>query len=615
MKKLIPILVLLAAAGGGGYYYYTTQQVVEPPQVSRATIAAGNITEQVQATGTLESIRLVQVGSQVSGVVQGIFADFNQIVRRGQLIAKIDPQLLQVQVDLQMANVARQEGEIAIQEVQLIDAIRNRDRTKQLFDKQLANATQVETADLTVKQRQTSLDSARKQLLTTQANLNQARLNVSYTDIFATIDGVVVNRFVDVGQTVQASMTTPQFFTIATDLRTLKLTAGVDEADIGKIRPDMRVLFTVESYPGVNFEGVVDAVRLNATNQNNVVTYPVWISVPNPDLRLRPSMTANVRIIIQTANNVVRIPSQALRFRPTNDMYTALGLTPPAQPQGGRLAGAGSNDAGPTANGGQGRRQGGATTAGAPTAAQPQVQAGRQGAGQAQPGSGRQPGGDAAQAGGGQDRGGQGQGQAGPGGQGRGGGRGADMANMTPEERQRMMDQFGARGGRGGQGQGGQGGGQGRGGQGGAQGGGRGGRGQQPANANVAPVELTAQTIDEMFAPMESRTTRGQVWTWDETKKELKSIPVVTGLTDGQFSQLISGEVKVGDQIVTNITIPLTAAQRAQQNQSIFGQQGGRGFGGPQPGVGGAGAFGAPGGGGGGQQRGGGGGGGGRGGF
>lgn len=602
MKKLIPILVLLAAAGGGGYYYYTTQQQVEPPQVSRATISAGNITEQVQATGTLEAIRIVQVGAQVSGIVRDIHVDFNTIVRKGQLIAKIDPQLLQVQVDLQTANVERQKGEIAIQEVQLEDAIRNQGRTKQLFEKQLANVQQVETAELTVRQRRTSLDSARKQLLTNEANLNQARLNVSYTDIIAPIDGVVVNRFVDVGQTVQASMTTPQFFTIATDLRTLKLTAGVDESDIGKIRPDMRVAFTVESYPGVNFEGVVDAVRLNATTANNVVTYPVWISVPNPDLRLRPSMTANVRVIIQTANNVVRIPAQALRFRPTNDMYTALGMTPPAAGQGRALAagpnegrGGGDLAAAGNAAAGQARPAGrqGTNGAAATAPARPQGDpAARQGA----PGGGRQQG-DGAQA-------------EGRGGTGQAGGRGrADMANMTPEERQRMMDQFGARGGQRGQGPGGQGGGQGRGGQ--AGGGGRGGRGQQAANANVAPVEMTEEKIDDMFAPMQMRTTNGQVWTWDETAKELKSIRVVTGLTDGQFSQLVSGEVKVGDQIVTNIVIPLTAAQRQQQNQSIFGNpnQGRGNFGGPQQGFGGGG--GQPGGGGGAPR----GGGGGRGGF
>src|SRR5262249_25457622 len=144
------------------------------------------------------------------------------------------------------------------------------------------------------------------------------------------IDGVVVNRVVDIGQTVQASMQTPQFFTIATDLTTLKLTASVDESEIGYLRPNMGVTFTVDAYGTQQFRGAVDAVRLNAQTVNNVVTYPVWITVQNPDLKLRPSMTANVRIIVDQAMNVVKIPNQALRFRPTSDNYTWLGMTPPA---------------------------------------------------------------------------------------------------------------------------------------------------------------------------------------------------------------------------------------------------------------------------------------------
>ncbi len=148
----------------------------------------------------------------------------------------------------------------------------------------------------------------------------------------------------DVGQTVQQSMSVATFFTIATNLTSLKLTAGVDEADIGKIRPHMDVSFTVDSYPNQTFAGTVNSVRLNATTSNNVVTYPVWIDVMNPDLKLRPSMTATVKIIVSTAPDAIRIPNQALRFRPTTDMYAALGLTPPpaGRGRGGRAAGAGA---------------------------------------------------------------------------------------------------------------------------------------------------------------------------------------------------------------------------------------------------------------------------------
>jgi HlyD family secretion protein len=172
----------------------------------------------------------------------------------------------------------------------------------------------------------------------TQALLDQARLNVSYCTIKSPIDGVVVNRFVDAGQSVQASMNTPNFFMIATDLSTMKVAAGVDEADIGRIRPGMPVTFTVEAFKGQKFFGTVEAVRLNAQISNSVVTYPVWINVPNADLRLRPSMTATLQIVTQAANNVVRIPNQALRFRPTADMYRWLGMSPPAAGQSARIA-------------------------------------------------------------------------------------------------------------------------------------------------------------------------------------------------------------------------------------------------------------------------------------
>src|SRR5688572_11865060 len=283
MRKLVTLLVLLAVAGGGAYYYYSYAKPVEKPQVTTATISQGTITEIVQATGTIEPIRTMPIGSQVSGQVKEIYVDFNSIVKTGQLLAELDPDLLQVQVDVQLANLARQEGEITNQQVQLEDAQKQLERTQMLFAKQLVNQQQLDQAVLTVKTRTTALDSAKKQLQTVQASLNQAKLNVSYTKIYAPIDGVIVNRVVDKGQFVQASMTAPNFFTIATDLTTMKLSAGVDEAEIGKIRPGMPVTFTVDAYMPTQFSGVVEQVRLNATTQQNVVTYPVWISVPNPD--------------------------------------------------------------------------------------------------------------------------------------------------------------------------------------------------------------------------------------------------------------------------------------------------------------------------------------------
>jgi HlyD family secretion protein len=609
MRKLVTLLIVLAAAGGGAYYYFVYGKVQEKPQVVKTTISQGDITEAVTTTGTLEALRTVQVGPQVSGTIQSLEGvDFNSIVHKGQVVARLDPSLLQVQVDIQQANIERQQTDIDSQKVQLLNDRKNLERTKDLLDKGLANQTQWETADLQVKTRMAQIASAEKQLVQAQANLAQAKLNVSYTSVTSPIDGVVVNRRVDIGQTVQSSMNITPFFDIATDLRQMKLTAAVDEAEIGKIQRGMDVEFTVDSFPQDRFSGTVDAVRLNASTNSNVVTYPVWINVTNDQLKLKPSMTANVRIIVSTARNVVRLPNTALRFRPTTDMYTALGLTPPAPAQG-RAAAAGQLTpaelaAGNAATGGQGRRQqnagAGNAAAGAPAAGAGGQQRQRgQGGQQAQapeaPGAGGR-GGQGFAGGQGAGRGqapGGGQG-FGNGGQGGGRGFGGQFANMTPEERAAMRARFGGAGPNGGAG-GGRNGGQNAGGR---TGGGRGaGAGQAARGGQGAAAPLVGDKIDDLFTPVRTRIQAANIWTWDEATKKLESKRVTYGVTDGTFSQLISGDVKVGDEVVTNIVLPLTSAQRSQQ-QSIFGGQqqnrGGFGPGGP----GGPGGFGGGGGGG-----------------
>jgi hypothetical protein len=325
------------------------------------------------------------------------------------------------------------------------------------------------------------------------------------------------------------------------------------------------VTFTVDTYEGTTFTGTVDTVRLNASTQNNVVTYPVWIKVLNEDLRLRPALTATVRIRTQSALGVVRIPNAALRFRPTSDMYLALGLEPPAAPTRGVGAGGrGRGDAQATPSGtqpGSGETRPGGQSA--ERGARPQGQ-------QAQNRPGRGQNADTAAQPGGR----QGQGaseQTGRGGEGFGRGR---FANLSPEERQKMMEQFGGRGGRGGGG---------RGGDGQGQGGGFGRRGGAAA-ASAEPPLLESGKIDALFQPTPIRQRPGSVWMWDEANKKLTETRVVVGLADNQFSQLLTGDVKPGQQVVTSIIVPLTTAQRNAQNP-LFG--GGRGnFGGMQPGGG-----------------------------
>ena len=581
MKRLVTFLILLAAAGGGAYYYFAYAKPVEKPQVLTAKVTQGDIIEAVSATGALEPLRRVDVGSQVSGTVQEIYVDFNSMVKKDQVLAKIDPSLLQVQVDIQEANVAARETDIANQEVNLEDARRQLERVRQLHEKGLQNQQQLEASELTVKQRTAQLDSARKQLIQTQAALNQARLNVQYTTIKAPIDGVVVERRVDRGQTVQASMTTPSFFVLATDLRQLKLTASVDESEIGKVRPGMDVLFTVDAYGQQQFLGSVNAVRLNAQNQNNVVTYPVWIDVPNPDLKLRPSMTANLRIVVSRASNVVRVPMQALRFRPNNDIYTALGLEPPAAGRGQRL----NDENGQAREGGtKGGREGGQATPGA----QPN-----------QPGTGGQPGQNVERGGrsGGRGQGGDNQ-RAAQGGGERGGGRqggtgfGRNMPNLTPEQLQAMRERFGRGGGAGGN----------------TRGGRSGGQGARPQNPDQPlPAQRDADKIDELFAEIPRSISPGSVWTWDEATKALKQHQIRTGVTDGTWAELVGGELTVGQDLVINVILP-QAARTSPSGQNPFVNQPGRGM------PGGFGGGGGDRGGGGGTRGGGGGGGGGRGG-
>ena len=360
MKKLIGFIILLALAGGGTWYYYKYGKPVEKPQIGYATISQGSIIEQVSATGTLEPMKRVDVGSQVSGVVKEMYVDFNHIVKAEAAPGRDRPVAAPGAGGHPGRRISSgRRWTSTTRKCSCSTSSGSTDRTKALFDKQLQNVQQLEQAELNVKLRQAQIDSAKKSLVQAEANLAQAQLNVSYTKIYSPIDGVVVDRKVDKGQTVQSSMTTPSFFVLATDLTSLKLTAGVDESEIGKIKPDMPVTFTVDAYGQQMFTGKVNAVRLNATNNQNVVTYPVWIDVPNPDLRLRPSMTAQVKIIISTAENVVRVPNTAFRFRPNNDIYLALGLEPPAPGAGRRFGGAGDAANGDPNGGGRGRREGG----------------------------------------------------------------------------------------------------------------------------------------------------------------------------------------------------------------------------------------------------------------
>ena len=588
MKKLISLVVVLAIAAAG-YYYWDSQKAPQVPELSKVVISQGNVVEAVSATGTLQAERLVKVGSKVSGVIDELNTDFNQIVRRGQVLAKVNTDLLETQVRIQEANIARQKVELESQRVQLADLQQNLTRTKELRAKQLVTQQALEAAELQVKSRVAQIASAEQGMIQSDINLSQAKLNVTEATIVSPIDGVVVNRVVDRGQTIVGSQTATPFFDIATELTTLKLEGGVDEAEIGKVRTGMRVTFTVDAHGQREFEGEVTMVRINPTIQQNVVTYTTVVKVQNNDLSLKPGMTAAMKIEVARRDNVMRIPSAALRFRPTNDMWTALKMEPPT-PAGRGGAGGGRNGGGapgaaPTATP--------TPAAGAPAATPAAGSAQAPAAAPQQARGGNNPGANPFQAGG-RDGGGRTGGR-----QGGGGG----MNSLTPEQQKQMeairalprdqqmaaMAKLGINFG----------GGQGRGGR-----GGRGGNAGQ--SAPVTPIaQRGAQSIDELFPELRRQPTRGQVYVLraaDATHPfgKLERLDIMQGISDGAFTELVSGpaELTVGTELVSNILMPWLTTTTAPGAA-------GSPFGGQQPGRGGM-PTGMPGGGGGGGGRGGG---------
>ena len=353
MKKALLTLVVLAALGGGGYAYYKYRNAPAPPSVMTAVVSRGDIAETVGATGTLQAVTTVQVGTQVSGIVQDLYADFNTLVKKGQVIARLDPSVIQTQIEQARANLIRAQSDLERLRVAADDARNKLKRAGELSARSLIPAIELETAQVNVRSADAQVKSAEASITQSQASLRQNEVNLEHTVITAPIDGLVISRNVDRGQTVAASMQAPTLFVLAADLTKMQVVANLDESDVGRIRPSQAVSFHVDAYPSETFNGTVTQVRLQPIMQQNVVTYATVIEVPNPELKLKPGMTANVNIEIARRNSVIRVPNSALRFRPTNEMFAALGQTPPEQGMGrGRGPAATSGKAGdpPAAN-------------------------------------------------------------------------------------------------------------------------------------------------------------------------------------------------------------------------------------------------------------------------
>ncbi len=349
MKKYLIILAaVLAIAATGGYFFYK-----RTPEITYRTarIERGTVVSTVAATGNLSAVTTVQVGTQVSGTIQKLYVDFNSRVKKGQAIAEIDPSLFNASVEQSRGNFLTAEANLQKAKVALADAERTVGRNRKLLADGIISQADYDVSETALQSAKASVKAAEGSVAQTRGSLMQSGTNLRYSVIRSPVDGVVISRAVDVGQTVAASFSTPTLFTIAKDLTKMQIEVSVDEADISRIQLHQQVTFTVDSYPEQNFHGQVVQIRSAPIITQNVVTYVVVVNVDNSDLKLKPGMTANVSIEIAKKDDVLKLPPAALRFKPktkadeskarSGGERNGSGMQRPASPGGGRKAGVG----------------------------------------------------------------------------------------------------------------------------------------------------------------------------------------------------------------------------------------------------------------------------------
>ena len=318
-KKIIILSIAAVAVVVIAWAIFGRKSSSNSYYIETATVARGDVSNSVTATGSIEPVTQVEVGTQVSGIIDKLYADYNSVVTKGQLIAEMDKVTLQSELTSQQATYDGAKAEYEYQQ-------KNYLRNQALHEKQLISDTEFEESTYNYAKAKSAYESS-------EANLAKAKRNLAYATITSPIDGVVISRAVEEGQTVAAGFETPTLFTIAADLTQMQVIADVDEADIGGVKEGQRVEFTVDAYPNDTFEGTVTQVRLEATEESNVITYEVVISAHNPDLKLKPGLTANVTIYIAERRNVVNIPVKALRFVPDPPSSKAPAPEQTPQPQ------------------------------------------------------------------------------------------------------------------------------------------------------------------------------------------------------------------------------------------------------------------------------------------
>jgi HlyD family secretion protein len=346
MKRWVILIIVVAViAGGIAIWRGVGTKEALASQFRTGAVSHGKVETVVTATGTLSAVTTVAVGSQVSGTIKNLYVDFNSPVHKGEVIARLDPTFLETSVKQAEANLDRAKATLA-------QAERDLSRIKELFDKSLAAQSDYDNAV-------TALDLAKAGAKQMQAQLDMSKVNLAYSVIVSPIDGVVISRSVDVGQTVAASLQAPTLFTIAQDLSQMQVESDIDEADIGGLKEGMEATFTVDAFPDEQFRGAIKQIRYAASNEQGVVTYPVILLVSNPDLKLRPGMTANVSIVTADRENVLRVPATALRFKPPeNAVANGAGIS-----SGGAMT-ANAQTRGPGQGSGQGRGRSGSDSTG-----------------------------------------------------------------------------------------------------------------------------------------------------------------------------------------------------------------------------------------------------------
>lgn len=327
---VVPLLVLTVIAFG--VWRWQSARAAAPITYRTAPVEKRKIVARVTASGTLQATVTVQVGAQVSGRIAKLEADYNSIVKKGQIIAKMDPQLFIATVEREKANHAAAKAGVIRAEAQQRDAELVLKRARSLNEQGLASAAELQTAETNAAVAVAQTEVAKATLQQASAALHQAQVNLSYTEIHSPIDGVVISRNVDVGQTVAASLQAPVLFTIAEDLKKMQVHTSVAEGDVGRLQPGMATWFTVDAFPGQRFKGKIGQIRNAAQTVQNVVTYDAVIDVENEDLRLRPGMTATTTIVWAEKDEALAIPNAAMRFKPPAEVASAIASAAPAGP-------------------------------------------------------------------------------------------------------------------------------------------------------------------------------------------------------------------------------------------------------------------------------------------